>query len=246
MTRAARSMSPAAMAWRTARAGNPWSAYQIAARWWSSGSSLRVTLLELDREELSEEVVIAIPLAPLVERGDEDIGALELGEPRRRAGLAGDRVREPAADRVDDRGRQHEPESVRVEGHEHLLGQVVDDVPVRCTEGLDEPAPVRDWRASTGTRGRARPASPRFVRGGSRRRRGRAAARGIALRNSSDSSGANCRSVARNSSNSPVARSRAIGSGGSVRAEIATWMPGGDSSMNRIIVSWQSSLSRRW
>jgi hypothetical protein len=44
--------------------------------------------------------------------------------------LAGDRVGEAAADGVHDRGREHEPQQVRVQRDQDLFRQVVDDVAI--------------------------------------------------------------------------------------------------------------------
>ena len=68
----------------------------------------------------------------------------------------------------------------------------------------------------------------------------------MSLSSSSDSSGANWRSVARSSTRSPIARRRATGNGGSDRLAIATWTTGGASSTNRMTLSWHSSFSMTW
>ena len=97
---------------------------------------------ELQLEQVRQQRVVAVHLAPIVERGDEHVRPFERGQPLRRPGLLGQRVRERAGDRVDDGRREHELERVRLEGRQDLLGEVVEDVAVRTAEGGDELFPV--------------------------------------------------------------------------------------------------------
>ena len=200
---------------------------------------------QLDPEQLGQQAVVAVPLAPLVERRDEHVGPLDLGESRGRFRPVGQRVGERSADGVHDGRREHEVEGLRVERIEDLLHQVVEDVAVRCAERLDERTAVRSSAASRGRRGRARPASPRSARGGPRSRPGRGPARGDRRGARRSPPRVNARSAVRSSSSSPVARSRATGRGGSVRVEITSWTVRGASSANRVRAWWASSLCRR-
>ena len=58
---------------------------------------------QLDPEQLGKQAVVAVPLAPLVERRDEHIGPLDLRESSGRVRPVGQRVGERPADRVHDR-----------------------------------------------------------------------------------------------------------------------------------------------
>ncbi len=72
-------------------------------------------------------MVVAIPLAPWVERDQEVIGALELVEHRPRVVRSGDRVTQPGAEPLEHAGAQKEPQyDIRLLV-EHLARQVVGD-----------------------------------------------------------------------------------------------------------------------
>ena len=68
---------------------------------------------QADPQQLREQRVVAVPGAVRVEPDDEAVRALEGRERVRPAGLAGDRVREPAAQPVDHRGAQQERAQAR-------------------------------------------------------------------------------------------------------------------------------------
>ena len=93
---------------------------------------------ELHLEQVRQQRVVAVHLAPIVERGDEHVRPFERRQPLRRPGLLGQRVGERAGDGVDDGRREHEAEGVRLEGSQDLLGEVVEDMAVRTAEGGDE------------------------------------------------------------------------------------------------------------
>jgi hypothetical protein len=80
--------------------------------------------------ELSEQRVVAVPPAAIVERDREEVAPLELGEPLGRAGLARDHVAEVGAQAVQDRGPDEEAAQLRRDPVEDLAAEVVDDVAV--------------------------------------------------------------------------------------------------------------------
>ena len=93
---------------------------------------------ELHLEEIREQRVVAVDLAPIVEGGDEHVRPFKRGQPLRRSGLFGQGVGKRPGDRVDDRRREHELEGLRFEGRQHLLREVVEDVTIGATERRDE------------------------------------------------------------------------------------------------------------
>ena len=92
------------------------------------GSSAAELALRARAQQLREQAVVAEPLAARVEPEHEPVGALER-RPACRAPelLAGQRVREVAADAVDDRRAQQERAQLRRLAVEHLGEQVVAD-----------------------------------------------------------------------------------------------------------------------
>ena len=98
---------------------------------------------ELQAEQLGEQVVVAIPVAAVVERHQEQVGAFQLLQQPRRAVPLQDGVAQGARQALQDRGAQQErPDGVRLAG-QHLRPQVVGDVAVVALEGGDEGARVR-------------------------------------------------------------------------------------------------------
>ncbi len=89
-------------------------------------------------EQVGEQVVVAVPAPPVVERDEEQVGALERLEHRRPARAAGDRVAQRAGEPVEDGGPEEEvPDGVGL-ALEDLVGEVVDDVAVVARERRDE------------------------------------------------------------------------------------------------------------
>ena len=86
-------------------------------------------------EQVGEQVVIAVPAAPVVERDEEQVGPLERLEHRRPAGPAGDRVAQRAGEPVEDRRSGAGSPAIGVGlPLEDLVGEVVDDVAVVARE----------------------------------------------------------------------------------------------------------------
>ena len=122
------------------------------------GDEPGLALRELGAEQVGEELVVAVPLAAVVERNQEEVRALELRQARRRAPPPGHRVAERSRERVEDRGLEQEVPLARVQRAENDLGQVVDDVAVRAVEGGYEP--VRIGALTQGERREVDPGGP--------------------------------------------------------------------------------------
>ena len=122
------------------------------------GDEPGLALRELGAEQIGEELVVAVPLAAVVERNQEEVRALELRQARRRATPPGHRVAERSRERVEDRGLEQEVPLARVQRAENDLGQVVDDVAVRAVEGGYEP--VRIGALTQGERREVDPGGP--------------------------------------------------------------------------------------
>ena len=82
--------------------------------------------------------MVAIPLAAVIQRDQEQVSALQ----RRQLGLAtvlaGDGIAQRAAQPVQDGGLQEEVLDMLGLALQDLLGQEVDDVPVIAGEAVDE------------------------------------------------------------------------------------------------------------
>ena len=90
--------------------------------------------LQAGAEQVGEQVVIAPPAAHLIQRDQEQARPLGLLEQRLAALAAGDRVAQRAAEPLQHRGLPQERAQLLVLLLEHLLGQVVQDVPVAAGE----------------------------------------------------------------------------------------------------------------
>ena len=86
----------------------------------------------------SKQVVVAVPLPPVIERDDEQVRARECLQLARRTRALGDRITERTVHPVEDRRAQQQLARIQVEIAEHLLAQVVDYVPVIPREPDDE------------------------------------------------------------------------------------------------------------
>ena len=178
-------------------------------------------------QNVREEVVVAVPLAAVVERDQEQVPSIQRLEHGLAAVPAGNGIAERAAQPVQDGGLQQEVPDVIGLALQHLLDQVVDDVPVIPREAGDEAgdvvAPLHRQRrqlkrgdppfgapppsAATSCAVRPSPITP--------------------FRYAAASSGVKRRSAARISTSSPRARNRASGNAGSARLAITRWICGG-------------------
>ena len=93
-------------------------------------------------EHVREQLVVAIPLPTVVERYQEEVGALELDQHLGGAFSSGGRVAEGPTHRVEGRRLQQELASVLIECVENDLGQVIDDVPAGAAKAGDEAGAV--------------------------------------------------------------------------------------------------------
>ena len=93
-------------------------------------------------QHVGEQVVVAIPLAPVVERDEEQVRPIERLQHGLAAVLAGDGIAQRAAQPVQDRGLQQEAPDVLGLALQDLLDQVVDDVAVVPGEAGDEAGDV--------------------------------------------------------------------------------------------------------
>ena len=92
------------------------------------GEQLRMVALELAPEEIAEQVVVAVPLAAIVERDDERVRACEGVERIGCAARGEHRIAQGRRHPVEDRRREQEPlELVRLV-LQHLFHEVVGDL----------------------------------------------------------------------------------------------------------------------
>ena len=102
------------------------------------GRLLRGRASQLMAQQAAEQVVIPEPAALIVQRDEEQVGAMDLADQFRGVGPSRERVAQRRAHPVEDRGDQQE---IAYEGGlagQHLIAEVVDDMPVRAGETLDE------------------------------------------------------------------------------------------------------------
>ena len=84
--RAASSTSPAAMEYSSASSSMPLRTYQPAARRRSTGIRLGTLAFQLRQEHVAEQVMVAVPLPPLVQRHQQQVGPGQIGQGRRGPG----------------------------------------------------------------------------------------------------------------------------------------------------------------
>ena len=160
---AAAASRPAASRWPTAADTSPAAANHAPARACSSAMcSAEQRVLELAAQHLAEDVVVAEPLAALVERDEEQVGALDLAE-------------QPLATRRRPRTASHsgaqKRSSTQVSSRNAAPAAPAPTAPRRRgsrpgggrSRGPRRRA-ARAGRAATARRGRARPPSPRCAR----------------------------------------------------------------------------------
>ena len=118
-------------------------------------------------QQLREQAVVAVPLAPRVDAENEPVGALELAEDVTTRTLTGERIRKIAADPVHDRRAQQEPAQLRRLAVEHLGEQVVAHDAIVAGELLHEL--LRVVAALEAERRQAQPRAPTLGAGAQRR-----------------------------------------------------------------------------
>ncbi len=97
---------------------------------------------EVGLQDVGEEVVVAVPAATVVERDDEQVGAVERLQHGGAVVAAGDGVAQRTAQPIENRGLNKEIPHTFGLPIEHLVDQVVDDVAVVARESGDEPGDV--------------------------------------------------------------------------------------------------------
>jgi hypothetical protein len=96
-------------------------------------------LLQAHAEQVSEQLMVAPPAAHLIQRLQEQVGALHLFQHRLAPGAASDRIAQRAAEPFQHRGLQQERAQLLTLPLEHLLGQVIQDVAVAAVKRRHEP-----------------------------------------------------------------------------------------------------------
>ena len=90
----------------------------------------RAAVLELAAQDVAEDVVVAKPLAALVERYEEEIGALDLAQQRLGPALAAHGVAQRRAEAVQHAGLEEEAARPGLLGRDDLVAEVVEEVAV--------------------------------------------------------------------------------------------------------------------
>ena len=134
MIRAAHNISPAATAWPMASSASPRLEYQAAALRCNCSYPAGLLLLQKSAEQVGEQVVIAPPATHLIQRDQEQARPFRLLQQRLAALAAGDGVAQRAVEPFQHRGLEQERPQLLVLPLEHLLGQVVQHVPVAAGE----------------------------------------------------------------------------------------------------------------
>ena len=121
--------------------------------------SAGLLLLQAGAKQVGEQVVIAPPVARLIQRDHEQARPFGPLEQRLAALAAGDGVAQRAAEPVQHRGLQQERAQLLVLPLEYLFGQVVQDVPVAPGErGHEAGGIVMSAQGQRGQRQSGRPA----------------------------------------------------------------------------------------
>ena len=142
MRSAARSKSSPSKAWPIAAAWSPLRAYQSLARRCSSCDLVALLVEQPGSQHVGEEMVVAVPEAPVVERDQEQVPPIEGLEHRPTAVLARHRIAERAVQPAQDRRAEQEaPDMLRLTLQD-LADQVVDDEAVVAREAGDEAGDV--------------------------------------------------------------------------------------------------------
>src|SRR5271169_6605718 len=100
---------------------------------------------QLTAKHLREQMVIAVPLAVIVERYEEEVLALQEVNDICRVSGPGNRVAQRRAEPVQHGRPREEPPDVARLPAEHLLAEKVDDEPIVAAELADEGT----WRGMT-------------------------------------------------------------------------------------------------
>ena len=104
--------------------------------------AVRLLAHEARPEDIREQVVVSVPLAPSVERDHEEIPPIEDLEHALAAVQSRDRIAQRAGQPIEDARPQEEPADILGLALQDLLGEVVDDEAIVSSEARDEGADV--------------------------------------------------------------------------------------------------------
>ena len=93
---------------------------------------------QLRCEDVGEEVMVAIPLAPVVQRHDKEVATIERLQPRAAVLLAGHGITQRAVEAVENGGLKEETAHGFGLALKHLFDQIVKNVAVVARESTDE------------------------------------------------------------------------------------------------------------
>jgi hypothetical protein len=119
-------------------------------------------LVQLAAQHVGEQGVVAVPVARVVQRNQEQLGSLDLLKQALRAIRAGHRVTQGSGQAVQDRCAQQQGADPGRQPVEHLGGKVVDDLAVIAAERADDQAV--SLRPRSDSPARYRPAAQPSVR----------------------------------------------------------------------------------
>ena len=103
----------------------------------------RLLLGKAHPQQVGEQLVVAVPAAHLVQRGQEQIGPLDGLKQPLPAGAAGDRIAQRAAQTVQHRRLQQEGPHLLGLAVQHLLGQVIQHIAVAARKRLHKASDIR-------------------------------------------------------------------------------------------------------
>ena len=99
---------------------------------------LRLRLAQARAQDVGKQVMIAIPLAPVVQRHHEQVGALQTVQRRRAVCLPADGLAQRTAQPLQNRSLQQEAADRFGLALQDLFDQIVDDVAVAAGECLNK------------------------------------------------------------------------------------------------------------
>ena len=154
---AASSTRPAATAWSIASSTLPPARVPRRRAGVQLGDEVRLGARELALQQVAQQVVVAEPVAAVVERDDEQVRPERLGEQGGAVRPAGDRGAQRRAHALEDRRAQQELPQRAGRVLDHLV-QVVADLAVVAGQRADERGAVA--AAAEGERGELEPGGP--------------------------------------------------------------------------------------
>mgnify|MGYP001033866808 CR=1 FL=1 len=90
--------------------------------------------IELGGEHIGEQVMVAVPFAPVVQRYEKEVGAIQRLEPLPAPAPPGDGVAERSAQPVEEAGIEQEGTDLLRLALQHFFDQVVEDIAVVAGE----------------------------------------------------------------------------------------------------------------